>query len=196
MYFVLFAWLASTAFWLTQMNKGLSKFDGLFIIPVLQVFWTFYSIVSGGIYFEEFDAFSPEQMLGFCSGVSVVFVGVYLLAPGGGGEETIEIGDGDDASQTEMMELNQPTTPTPQSGGGAVGNRARGFSFDPEDPTQSRMVNVWTTSNDPGLNNLLDKEAKAMDKVGRGMHMNIMRKNSRDEGEQQLTLAHRDGKKL
>lgn len=56
-YFVLFAWLASTAFWLTQMNKGLSKFDGLFIIPVLQVFWTFYSIVSGGIYFEEVRGF-------------------------------------------------------------------------------------------------------------------------------------------
>jgi hypothetical protein len=35
------------------MNTALSMFDGLFIIPVLQVFWTFFSILSGGIYFEE-----------------------------------------------------------------------------------------------------------------------------------------------
>ena len=68
MYFVLVAWLCSTSFWLTRMNRALSMFDGLFIIPVLQVFWTFFSIVSGGIYFEEFDSFSVPQMLGFSSG--------------------------------------------------------------------------------------------------------------------------------
>ena len=51
-YFVLLFWLGATSFWLTRMNKALSMFDGLFIIPVLQVFWTFFSIVSGGIYFE------------------------------------------------------------------------------------------------------------------------------------------------
>ena len=52
----------------------------------------------------QFDAFSPEQMLGFCAGVSVVFVGVYLLAPGGG-EDTIEIGGGDDMSEAETTEV-------------------------------------------------------------------------------------------
>ena len=94
------------------MNTALGMFDGLFIIPVLQVFWTFYSIVSGGIYFEEFDSFSPGQMAGFCFGVAVVFVGVYMLSPGQGGDRDVEnaerASDSKEAKNTEMMELNSP----------------------------------------------------------------------------------------
>ncbi len=36
---VLFLWLFLTVFWLHRMNTALRLFDGVFIIPILQVFW-------------------------------------------------------------------------------------------------------------------------------------------------------------
>jgi magnesium transporter len=69
------------SFWLYRMNAALKKFDGLLIIPLLQVFWTTSAIVQGGVYFQEFIKFTPTQTVGFLTGVGVVFVGVYLLTP-------------------------------------------------------------------------------------------------------------------
>ncbi|GMI04960.1 hypothetical protein TrRE_jg4548, partial [Triparma retinervis] len=80
-YAVIFIYIVATVFWLYRMNEALRRYDGLFIIPVLQVFWLVFTIVSGGIYFQEFHHFSQTQMIGFCIGVLVVFYGVYLLMP-------------------------------------------------------------------------------------------------------------------
>lgn len=81
-YAVLLLWLSATAFWLYRMNLGLKLFDGVFIIPVLQVFWTFFAILDGFIFFEEYKKYtSALPLLGFISGVLIVFVGVYLLCP-------------------------------------------------------------------------------------------------------------------
>ncbi|CAM9687756.1 unnamed protein product, partial [Phaeothamnion confervicola] len=80
-YMVLVMWLATTVFWLVRMNRALSQFHGLFIIPALQVFWTFFSVIGGGIYFEEFHELTEGQVVGFAAGVCVVFGGVYMLAP-------------------------------------------------------------------------------------------------------------------
>ncbi len=80
-YGVIFIYIVATVFWLYRMNTALQRYDGLFIIPVLQVFWLVFTIVSGGIYFQEFRTFSHIQMAGFVGGVLVVFLGVYLLMP-------------------------------------------------------------------------------------------------------------------
>ncbi|CAM9814965.1 unnamed protein product [Chrysoparadoxa australica] len=80
-YLVLIIWVCSTGFWIVRMNKALSLFHGLFIIPALQVFWTFFSVLGGGIYFKEFQELTPERMCAFALGVGIVFVGVYQLAP-------------------------------------------------------------------------------------------------------------------
>jgi magnesium transporter len=69
------------SFWLYRMNAALKKFDGLLIIPLLQVFWTTSAIVQGGVYFQEFVKFTTVQTIGFLTGVIVVFIGVYLLTP-------------------------------------------------------------------------------------------------------------------
>lgn len=74
-------WLMPTFFWLTQLNKALAMFDGLFIIPVMQVMWTFFSIISGGVFFKEFNEFDTRQFVEFGLGVLVIFCGVYLLCP-------------------------------------------------------------------------------------------------------------------
>ena len=81
LYAVLFIYCVATVFWLYRMNIALKRWDGLFIIPVLQVFWLVFTILSGGIYFDEFIHFSSGQLLGFVSGVFIVFFGVYLLMP-------------------------------------------------------------------------------------------------------------------
>ena len=80
-YFILTAWITSMVFWLYRMNAALRKFDGVFIIPVLQVVWTLFSIVGGGVYFREFSKFDAKDTALFTLGVCVVIFGVYLLAP-------------------------------------------------------------------------------------------------------------------
>ena len=73
--------MLSTIFWLYRMNAALRKFDGVFIIPVLQVVWTLFSIVGGGVYFKEFRALGRVEVLMFTLGVLIVMGGVYLLSP-------------------------------------------------------------------------------------------------------------------
>eukprot|EP00953_Heterococcus_sp_UTEX-ZZ885_P001392 1264-Heterococcus_DN1.PRE.2 len=80
-YAVTVLWLGTTVFWLVRMNKALQQFHGLFIIPALQVFWSFFSIVGGGVYFEEFQELSDADLGVFTVGVFIVFTGVYIMAP-------------------------------------------------------------------------------------------------------------------
>ena len=53
----------------------------MFIIPLLQVMFILIAIVSGGIYFQEFDMFTPYQFIGFISGVLLICFGLYFLSP-------------------------------------------------------------------------------------------------------------------
>jgi hypothetical protein len=82
-YLTLLGFLGGTAFWLYRMNEALALFEPLFIIPVLQVFWTFFATLNGGIFFREFmqPAFLERGVGGFALGVGVIFAGVYFLAP-------------------------------------------------------------------------------------------------------------------
>ena len=47
---VLVLWFLLMLFWLSRMNLALKMFDGVFIIPVLQVAWTCWAILHGGTY--------------------------------------------------------------------------------------------------------------------------------------------------
>jgi hypothetical protein len=80
-YVVLVAWLFLVAFWLRRLDLGLSLYPPLFIIPVMQVFFVFFAILCGGIYFEEFNSFDTSQFIGFVFGVVMILAGVWGLAP-------------------------------------------------------------------------------------------------------------------
>eukprot|EP00002_Diphylleia_rotans_P020896 TRINITY_DN4064_c0_g1_i2.p1 TRINITY_DN4064_c0_g1~~TRINITY_DN4064_c0_g1_i2.p1 ORF type:complete len:424 (+),score=85.60 TRINITY_DN4064_c0_g1_i2:60-1331(+) len=80
-YFVFIGWLLLSAFWMERLNSGLRLFPSMIVVPALQVFWTVFSILSGGIYFDEFSKFSWAQTFGFTSGVLIIISGVYHLAP-------------------------------------------------------------------------------------------------------------------
>lgn len=80
-YLLLALWIFTIVFWLKRMNSALQRFDGVFIIPFLQVNWIVFSIVGGGLYFKEFNEFSSTQVSMFCFGVLLILTGVTLLAP-------------------------------------------------------------------------------------------------------------------
>ena len=78
---VLASWLILVAYWLRRLDVGLALYPPLFIIPVMQVFFVFFAIMCGGIYFEEFQNFTASQYVGFVVGVLMILGGVYGLAP-------------------------------------------------------------------------------------------------------------------
>lgn len=39
---------------MARLNDGLAMFDAILIVPMLQIVWTFFSIFTGFIYFEEY----------------------------------------------------------------------------------------------------------------------------------------------
>jgi predicted nucleic acid-binding Zn ribbon protein len=80
-YFILGIWLILVAYWLNRLDNGLKLYPPLFIIPVMQVFFVFFAILCGGLYFEEFLGFSVMQFIGFGIGVGMILSGVYGLAP-------------------------------------------------------------------------------------------------------------------
>jgi hypothetical protein len=82
-YMILGVWLICVAFWLNRLDTGLKLYPPLFIIPVMQVGFIFFAILCGGTYFREFDNFTAIQFIGFGSGVFLILVGVYGLAPKG-----------------------------------------------------------------------------------------------------------------
>ena len=78
---VLVSWLVLVSYWIRRLDLGLSLYPPLFIIPVMQVFFVFFAILCGGIYFEEFEGFNSSQYIGFVFGVVMILGGVFGLAP-------------------------------------------------------------------------------------------------------------------
>lgn len=49
-YVILVVWLVLVQYWLNRLLTGLALFSPLFIIPVMQAFFVFFAILSGGVY--------------------------------------------------------------------------------------------------------------------------------------------------
>lgn len=80
-YVTILSWLALMGFWLYRLNAALSLYNPLFIIPLLQANFIFFTIVSGGIYFQEFNYMIKLNWIGFVFGIFLMFVGIALLVP-------------------------------------------------------------------------------------------------------------------
>lgn len=81
LYIIFFCWIFIVGFWVGRIDQGLDLFPPLFVIPVIQVCFVFFSILCGGIFFKEFHTFTDKQFAGFSAGVSLILFGVYGLAP-------------------------------------------------------------------------------------------------------------------
>jgi hypothetical protein len=80
-YSMLLLFLSTAGFWMTRLNEGLSLYDAILIVPMFQIAWTFFSICTGCIYFQEFQVFDALRTTMFILGMMCVFIGISLLAP-------------------------------------------------------------------------------------------------------------------
>jgi len=80
-YVTVVSWLILMAFWLFRLNEALSLYNPLFIIPLLQANFILFAIVSGGIYFQEFNYMPELNWIGFVLGIILMFIGIALLVP-------------------------------------------------------------------------------------------------------------------
>ncbi|KAK6912892.1 Magnesium transporter NIPA [Dillenia turbinata] len=80
-YSMLLLFLSTAGFWMTRLNEGLSLFDAILIVPMFQIAWTFFSICTGFVYFQEYQVFDAPRTTMFALGMLSVFIGISLLAP-------------------------------------------------------------------------------------------------------------------
>ncbi|XP_076923441.1 putative magnesium transporter NIPA8 isoform X1 [Bidens hawaiensis] len=62
-YSILLMFLCTAAFWMTRLNEGLAQFDAILIVPMFQIAWTFFSICTGFVYFQEYQVLSLSLSL-------------------------------------------------------------------------------------------------------------------------------------
>ncbi|RWR86902.1 putative magnesium transporter NIPA8 [Cinnamomum micranthum f. kanehirae] len=77
--FLLF--FSTAGFWMARLNEGLALFDAILIVPMFQIAWTFFSICTGFVYFQEYQVFDALRTIMFVLGMAFVFIGISLLAP-------------------------------------------------------------------------------------------------------------------
>jgi hypothetical protein len=63
-------------YWL---NRALRRYDALLAIPVFHIIWTLFSVITAGIYFQDFEHYSMEQFKGFLLGLAIIFLGSTFL---------------------------------------------------------------------------------------------------------------------
>lgn len=64
-------------YWL---GRALIHYDALIVIPVFHILWTVLSVLTGGIYFQDFQYYTINQFKGFVAGLGVIFCGSGFLA--------------------------------------------------------------------------------------------------------------------
>nr|XP_043631858.1 probable magnesium transporter NIPA8 [Erigeron canadensis] len=80
-YSILLMFLCTAGFWMARLNEGLSLYDAILIVPMFQIAWTFFSICTGFVYFQEYQVFNALRTAMFIMGMISVFIGISLLAP-------------------------------------------------------------------------------------------------------------------
>ena len=55
------------------MLQALRLFPAVVIVPTMQISWTLFSVVSGGIYYQEYHAFTPFTASMFALGILVSY---------------------------------------------------------------------------------------------------------------------------
>ncbi|GAA0171605.1 secondary carrier transporter [Lithospermum erythrorhizon] len=113
-YSLLLLFLSTAGFWMARLNEGLSLFDAILIVPMFQIAWTFFSICTGFVYFQEYQVFDALRTTMFVLGMISVFVGISLLAPDD--SRGCDLKDGDECSENSAVDdVNRLTTPSEDS---------------------------------------------------------------------------------
>lgn len=78
LFFILSLVLCTTGqiYWL---NRAFKHFDALIVIPIFHLTWSILSMLTAGIYFQDFSTFSHPQIKKFIVGVCIIFSGSIFL---------------------------------------------------------------------------------------------------------------------
>lgn len=74
--FTLFICTFLQIYWL---NRALRHYDALIVLPIFHMSWTVLSILTAGIYFQDFESYSKLQLRNFIAGVLIIFCGSIFL---------------------------------------------------------------------------------------------------------------------
>ena len=109
-WFAVGLFLVTVGFWLYRLNDALSKYDTLFIIPLMQASYIVLATLAGGIYFQEFSTLEWWQYVTFSSGIAIMFIGLCGLIPPNP-EQTYE----QFKPKQEVRDILAPPVPLPGS---------------------------------------------------------------------------------
>ena len=92
-------------FQIRWLNSGLRLFPALYVVPVFQSFWILVSVVSGMVFFDEWQGVldRPLNAFGFCSGLLLTIGGVYVLSQKAGHERPAGETDEREAEADEAL---------------------------------------------------------------------------------------------
>ncbi|KAL4430976.1 hypothetical protein ABPG75_006232 [Micractinium tetrahymenae] len=82
MYVSIFLFLLFAGFWMRRYSKAMKLFPVLIIMPIIQIVWVLFSLISGSLYYEEYKTLNALSGSMFGLGVVVLLVGVHLLTGG------------------------------------------------------------------------------------------------------------------
>ncbi|KAJ9529764.1 hypothetical protein QJQ45_014535 [Haematococcus lacustris] len=128
----------STALRASALIAALRLFPAMIIVPLMQICWTLFSIISGMIYFQEYMSFNPAtarngplNAIMFSVGVLVVFIGVFLLTKSGHSNPAEEHKEEDTVKAGEGAGIELAANPAyEEDGHGASGAMELGGSLD------------------------------------------------------------------
>jgi hypothetical protein len=80
-YFILLGLTAAALYWMNRLNHALKLFDVSYAFPMMQIGWILFSLLAGGIYYEEFLQWNRRDVGFFGIGICLLFVGVVLICP-------------------------------------------------------------------------------------------------------------------
>ncbi|KAL8049107.1 hypothetical protein ABFX02_06G000200 [Erythranthe guttata] len=64
-YSMLLLFFSTAGFWMARLNEGLSLYDAILIVPMFQIVWTFFSICTGFVYFQEYQVLLLPELTFF-----------------------------------------------------------------------------------------------------------------------------------
>jgi len=71
----------SSVTWQLRIYQGLRDLDGAELLPLLQVLWFVFSVLSCGIFFDEFSAMTPAMAPFYVLGCISIFISIYFFVP-------------------------------------------------------------------------------------------------------------------
>lgn len=160
-YLILLAMGSTVTLQIYWLNCGLARWEALYNVPVFQAFWILVSVVGGGVFYREFQGFTPLNWLMFPAGVLLTVVGVIMLSQ----RDTTKVQEAKEKAETATAASTvgesllaadaQQAIDEPQQETVVFNDRQLGLTLrprtikivaNPKYPTVKTLVNAWVVT--------------------------------------------------